>query len=78
MKFLNIIKDGIDNVVDEATYLAIYKPAGWNIVGESALTVELTKAPNDEIIKKNTNKMKRASAKKFNDNLIKEEDNGKI
>lgn len=78
MKFLNIVKDGIDNVVDEATYAAIYKPAGWTIVNENTLKVELSKAPEDEIIKKNTNKMRRTSEKKFNDNLIKDKDDGEI
>lgn len=78
MKFLNIVKDGIDNVVDEAMYEAVYKPAGWKIVKENTFVPEHTKSPNDEIVKKNTNKMKRTRAQEFDDKLIKGEDNGKV
>ena len=31
MRFYNIIKDGIENVIDEGQYEAIYKPKGWKI-----------------------------------------------
>ena len=78
MKFLNINKDGIDNIVDEELYEAVYKPAGWKIVGENSAVIETTKDPADEIIKKNTNKMKKSKAKKFDDDLIKDESNGEI
>lgn len=75
MKFLNIVKDGIDNIVDEAVYEAIYKPAGWKIVGDCELKTEKTKSPDDEIVKKNVNKMKRRAPEKFDDKLIKGESN---
>ena len=78
MKFLNIVKDGIDNVVDEAVYEAVYKPMGWKIVEENTFATEITKSPNDEIVKKNINKMKKPMAQKFNDRLIKGEGNGEI
>lgn len=70
MKFLNIEKSGIQNVVDEAQFKAIYQHAGWKIVGEEQ--AEQTKShPYDEIEKKNLNKMKRQAAKKFDDGLFK-------
>lgn len=78
MKFLNIVKDGIDNVVDEAVYEAVYKPAGWKIVSNNAVETELTKSPNDEIVKKNTSRIKNVKAQKFNDKLLKEESDGKV
>ncbi len=78
MKFLNIVKDGIDNVVDEALYEAVYKPAGWKVVGENTLAIEKTIDAADEIVKKNTNKMKRTVTKKFDDKLIKDKGNGEI
>lgn len=78
MQFLKITKDGIDNVVDEALYEAVYKPAGWKVVGGNAAQTELTKSPEDEIVKKNTIRMRKTKAKKFNDNLIKGECNGEI
>ncbi len=70
MKFLNIVKNGITNVVDEVLYNAVYKPAGWKIGGESGLKVETTNAPDDEVKKKNINRMKKVAAKPFDDNLI--------
>lgn len=73
MKFLNIRKNGIDNVVDEAVYEAVYKPAGWKMVSENSIDIETTSTPADEIIKKNTNKMKSTGVKKFNDKLLKGE-----
>ena len=33
MRFLNIEKDGIKNVIDEGQFYAIYQPAGWAIIG---------------------------------------------
>lgn len=78
MKFLNIVKDGIANVVDEVTYNAVYKPAGWKIVGDSGLKCEQTSSPYDETIKKNTDKMRRTATKKFDDKLIKGEGNGEV
>lgn len=78
MKFLNIIKDGIENVVDEGVYEAIYKPAGWKIAGENPFVPELTQSPHDEIVKKNINKMKRTHSPEFDDRLLKEEKNGEI
>lgn len=78
MKFLNIIKDGIENVVDEGVYEAIYKPAGWKIAGEYPFVPELTQSPHDEIVKKNINKMKRTHSPEFDDRLLKEEKNGEI
>lgn len=78
MKFLNIEKDGIGNVVDEGLYQAVYKPAGWKIVGEDTVESDKNINPADEIIKKNVNKMKRVSQKSFDDNLLKGEKNGEI
>lgn len=78
MRFLNIIKDGIENVVDEALYEATYKPAGWKVVGDSSVKVELTNSPDDEIIKKNTHKMQMVTPQEFNDKLLKGEGNGKV
>lgn len=72
MKFLKIIKDGIDNVVDEVQFEKIYKPYGWKIVGDEGAP-ELTSSPQDEIIKKNNARMKRQPEKKFDDKLIKGE-----
>ena len=77
MKFLSIEKSGIENVVDEAQFEAIYKPAGWKIIGEEGAT-ETTNSPTDEIVKKNTNKMKRQVPKKFDDKLIKGEEDGAL
>ena len=73
MRFYNIIKDGIENVIDEGQYEAIYKPKGWKIVGVCGETEPFPSVPEDEIIKKNTNKMKRTTPKKFDDNLIKDD-----
>lgn len=78
MKFLNIMKDGIANVVDEGVYEAIYRPAGWEIVDENTFVPELTQSPSDEIVKKNVNRMKRVNSFEFNDKLLKGEGNGKI
>lgn len=78
MKFLNIEKDGISNVVDEELYQAVYKPAGWKIVREETVESDKNTNPADEIIKKNVNKMKRATQKPFDDNLLKGEKNGEI
>lgn len=75
MRFLNIEKDGIKNVIDEGQFYAIYQPAGWTIIGgeDADKIVEKTAAPTDEIVKKNTNRMKRTAPKKFDDHLIKED-----
>lgn len=73
MKFLNIEKHGIKNVVDEAQFKAIYQPAGWKIVGEEQ-TEQMQSTPYDEVEKKNLNKMKRQVAQKFDDGLIKKQD----
>ncbi len=70
MKFFNIIKDGIKNIIDEAQYETIYKPAGWKIADVSESTPKKTSAPHDEIIIKNTEKMKRKAPQKFDDNLF--------
>lgn len=35
VKALNIIKDGIHNVVDEDLYYARYKPMGWKIADKN-------------------------------------------
>lgn len=72
MKFLKIQKDGIDNLVDEAQFEKIYKPYGWKVIKEEG-GPELTSSPQDEIVKKNNNRMRRQSAKKFDDKLIKGE-----
>ena len=72
MKFYNIIKDGIKNVIDEWQYESIYKPAGWKIVGTESFEKPSASIPQDEIIKKNTNKMKRTMPQKFDDKLIKD------
>lgn len=81
MKFYNIMKDGIFNVIDEGQYEAIYKPKGWKItgiVGEDTRETEIPTSPRDEIIKKNTNKMKRTAPKKFDDKLIKDNEDGTL
>ena len=73
MKFYNIEKDGVKNVIDEAQYEAIYKPNGWKIVSEEEPEIKEPTKPTDEIEKKNRNKMKRVAPKKFDDKLIKDE-----
>lgn len=78
MKFFNIRKDGIENVVDEAVYKAIYQPAGWKVVNEGFTSEEIQTSASDEIIKKNTNKMQSVVPKSFDDGLIKVKENGKI
>ncbi len=73
MKFYNIEKSGIKNVIDEGQYEAYYKPQGWQItgiVGEPEMVTGTS--PNDEIIIKNTAKMKRKRSESFDDGLIKE------
>ena len=78
MKFYNIVKDGIFNVIDEGQYEAIYKPMGWKIVGQEPSEEATPPTPYDEIIKKNTNKMKRTAPKKFDDKLIKDNEDGTL
>lgn len=78
MKFLNITKNGIENVVDEAMYESIYKPAGWKIAGENPARQKEFNSPTDETVKKNVNRMRRKTPEKFNDNLIKDNDDGKL
>lgn len=78
MTFLNIIKDGISNVVDEAVYNAIYKSAGWKVVSEDKIVEETQSDIADEVIKKNTNKMQSIVPKSFDDGLIKDKENGEI
>lgn len=76
MKFYDIEKDGIKNVIDERQFEALYKPKGWKIVGivgEDTKESEIPTSPRDEIIIKNTDKMKRTKEKKFDDKLIKDD-----
>ena len=76
MKFYDIEKNGIKNVIDERQYERIYKPKGWKItgiVGEDTRETEIPTSPRDEIIIKNTDKMKRTKEKKFDDKLIKDD-----
>lgn len=70
MRFFNIVKDGIKNVIDEAQYEAIYKPAGWKIADANETAPKKTSDPHDEIIIKNKEKMKRHAPQKFDDKLI--------
>ena len=78
MKFLNIVKDGIPNVVDEAMYKAVYKPVGWKIVSEELAREEIKTSPADELVQKNTTRMKRVTPEAFDDKLIKDKGNGKL
>ena len=72
MKFLKIIKDGIENVVDEAQFTKIYEPVGWKVMEEQTPETESAGKPDDEERKKNINKMKRTKPQKFNDNLLRD------
>lgn len=74
-RFYHIINHGIQTVVDEFQYEAIYKPKGWEIErvegGEADI---IPTSPTDETERKNLNRMKRTPAKKaFDDKLIKGE-----
>lgn len=71
MRFLKIIKDGIENAVDEAQFEKIYKPAGWTIADEITPSFEIVGKPDDEVRKKNINKMKRVKEQSFDDGLLK-------
>lgn len=73
MRFLRIIKDGIENVVDEAQFKKIYEPAGWKALEEQEPNAESAGKPDDEIRKKNINKMKRTKPQKFDDKLLRDE-----
>lgn len=73
MKFFNIIKDGIKHIIDEAQYEAIYKPAGWKIVDVNETTPKKTSDPHDEVIIKNTERMKRHAPQKFDDGLFRKD-----
>lgn len=75
MRFYNIEKKGIKNVIDEVQFEKIYKPQGWHIVSD-AETGELFKDPHDEEKIKNVNKMKKVKDEKFDDGLFKKESNG--
>lgn len=87
VKALNIIKDGIHNVVDEDLYNARYKPMGWKVADKNwnevieveATAIEEIKAvdttqPTAEAEIKNISAMqrKKKQSTKFNDNLIKQ------
>lgn len=80
MKFYNIEKDGIKNVIDEAQYESIYKPRGWKIVSD-AITGELIQGSDvkaEEKIK-NRNKVAKVKPQKFDDGIIKEDgENGDV
>ena len=78
MKFLNIFKDSIENVMDEGLNNAVYKLAECKITDEEPAGSKITVGSADEIIKKNTNKMKQSTMKNFSDKLFKGESNGKI
>lgn len=82
MKELHIIFRGtnynIENIVDEETYEKRYRPAGWEVVGQTATEKPIeSKLKTDEKISA-YNEMKRKQPKKFDDGLIKGESNGKI
>jgi len=77
MKILNIYKVGqsgyrVNNVVDELTYERRYKPQGWLIdSGEEPKPLE--KIDEMKIVETEATKRRKATNKKFNDNIIKEE-----
>jgi len=70
----HIIKDGIENVVDEMRFANIYQPAGWKKDNRFHATQQ-----EDKIIKelkveekiKNYTKAKKVKQEVFNDNIIK-------
>lgn len=74
MRFYNIEKSGIKNVIDEAQFEKIYKPKGWKIVGD-AETGELIAASDVHAETKIRNKarMQKVKPQKFDDGLFKEE-----
>ena len=80
MRFYNIEKDGIKNVIDEAQYESIYKAYGWKIVSD-AVTGEIIKGSDiraEEKIK-NRNKVAKVKPQKFDDGIIKEDsENGDV
>lgn len=71
----HIIKDGIENIVDEMQFLNIYKPAGW----KKDAKFYPQETPQEKIIKelktetkiRNYNKAKKVKQEVFNDNIIK-------
>lgn len=77
MAYLNIIKSGITNVVDEVQFEKIYKPQGWTIDNqaisqETEQSKTVTELKDDTKIK-NYNKMKQAKDKVFDDGLLKKD-----
>lgn len=82
MRELHIIFRGtnynIENIVDEETFEKRYKPAGWEVVGQSTEQVAVENELKSVEKIKALNEMKRKRTKKFDDGLIKGESNGKI
>lgn len=75
MKSVYIKKDGIVNVVDEAQFNSIYKPAGWVIdkAAESTSAEKIIKELKTQTKIKNYTNMKKDSKKAFDDGLLKKE-----
>lgn len=82
MRELHIIFRGvnynIENIVDEESFKKRYEPAGWEIVGESSKAKPIEAELKDEAKILAVNKAKKTTAKKFDDGLIKGDNNGKI
>lgn len=77
MKILNIYKVGasgyrVNNVIDEVTYERRYKPQGWLIEGEEEKK-PLEKIDEMKIVETEATKRRKATTKKFDDKIIKEE-----
>jgi len=69
-----IIKDGIENVVDEMQFANIYKPAGWKKDPKFYKPTEQDKTIKElktETKIRNYTKAKKVKQEVFNDNIIK-------